>query len=53
METKKARTNGLDKFYTKKNISKKCINELDKQIKINKFDLVIEPSAGSEVFMLS
>jgi hypothetical protein len=41
---------GLDKFYTKKDISNKCIGEVDKQIKINNFDLVIEPSAGNGSF---
>jgi hypothetical protein len=49
-ETKKVRDIGLDKFYTKKDISNKCIGEVDKQIKINNFDLVIEPSAGNGSF---
>ena len=49
-ETKKVRDMGLDKFYTKRDISKKCINEVDKQIKLSKFDLVIEPSAGNGSF---
>lgn len=47
---KKVREMGLDKFYTKKNISKKCIDEVDKQLKIINFDLVIEPSAGNGSF---
>lgn len=48
--TKKTRTEGLDKFYTKPDISKKCINLLNDTINISSFDLIIEPSAGNGSF---
>jgi predicted RNA methylase len=38
----------LDKFYTNPDISKKCINEIKN---LNKYDLVIEPSAGNGSFL--
>jgi len=45
--------NIIDKFYTKKNIVKYCINLIKKYIKINKKkDLIIEPSAGNGSFIL-
>src|SRR3990167_3455648 len=50
-ETKKVREMGLDKFYTKKNISKMCIDLVDKEYKLETFDLIIEPSAGNGSFL--
>lgn len=40
----------LDKFYTKKEISKKVINTLKEKIDINKYDIILEPSAGNGSF---
>lgn len=37
---------GFDKFYTKKNLAKKLIDTLD----INKYNTIIEPSAGNGSF---
>ena len=37
----------LDKFYTKESVVKKLIKKID----FNKYDLVIEPSAGSGAFL--
>lgn len=53
MESKTAkdiRNQGLDKFYTKPNISLNCINKLNEIIPLNTFDLIVEPSAGSGSF---
>jgi hypothetical protein len=38
--------NNQDKFYTKEEVAKKCIDKLE----IKKYDLIIEPSAGSGSF---
>jgi len=40
----------LDQFFTKKDIAVECIKELEKEFKLNEFDLVIEPSAGEGSF---
>jgi hypothetical protein len=46
-ETKsKGRKNLLDKFYTKSDIAKMCIDKIN----LSDFDLIIEPSAGSGSF---
>lgn len=49
--TKKVREMGLDKFYTKKNISKMCIELVNDKFKLETFDLIIEPSAGNGSFL--
>lgn len=41
---------GLDKFYTNKEYSKKCI-EISLKSQEKKFDLIIEPSAGDGSFL--
>lgn len=41
----------LDKYYTKHDIVEKCLLELNSFFNINKFDVVIEPSAGSGNFL--
>ena len=41
----------LEKYYTKPSISKKLVSIIQKQIKINKNDIIIEPSAGSGSFI--
>lgn len=38
--------NSLDKFYTKTQIAKDCINKLN----LNDFNFIIEPSAGNGSF---
>lgn len=43
--------NTIDKFYTKNEIVKECINYIKKNIDISISDLIIEPSAGSGVFI--
>lgn len=40
----------LDKFYTKENISRECIDFLLKKINIKDFDIIVEPSAGNGSF---
>lgn len=37
----------LDKFYTKTDISRKCLSMID----LNKYDLIVEPSAGDGSFL--
>jgi len=37
----------LDKFYTKKEVVKKCLSLLN----FNKYDVIVEPSAGSGAFL--
>jgi hypothetical protein len=50
--TKIVREQGHDKFYTNENIVDICINSMNKIHDINKFDLIIEPSAGNGSFLL-
>lgn len=40
----------LDRFYTKPEVALKCINFFEIFFKLNKFDLIIEPSAGKGSF---
>ena len=40
-----------DKFYTSPKIAAKCFKYIKKFVKINKKDLIIEPSAGNGVFI--
>ena len=44
------RKKGLDQFYTKLNISKKCIDYIESKYNWNTWDLIIEPSAGNGSF---
>lgn len=45
--------NYLDKYFTKKHISRKCCKIVKENVKINrKKDLIIEPSAGNGSFIL-
>lgn len=48
--TKDVRKEGLDKFYTKIDYSKKCIEKVFELYDKEKFDLIIEPSAGNGSF---
>jgi len=43
--------NKYDKYYTNKKIVKTCCKIFKKYIKINKRDLIIEPSAGNGAFI--
>ena len=43
--------NTIDKFYTKSNIAEKCVKEFNNLVKLNKNDLIIEPSAGNGSFI--
>lgn len=49
-ETVKVRNEGLDKFYTKTETSKKCIEITGDIYEWDKWDLVLEPSAGNGSF---
>jgi predicted RNA methylase len=40
----------IDKYYTLPSIAKKCINLVSKHYYLDKFDLIIEPSAGNGSF---
>ncbi len=40
----------LDKFYTKKEVAKECVDFLQKHIDLKSYDLIIEPSAGNGSF---
>tara|TARA_B100001063_G_scaffold113151_2_gene105618 strand:+ start:1392 stop:2231 length:840 start_codon:yes stop_codon:yes gene_type:complete len=42
--------NGLDQFYTNKDIALKCYNKLLEIIDINEYDIHLEPSAGNGSF---
>ena len=48
--TGKQNKNGLDKFYTNKDIALKCYNQLTSLIDVNDYDIHLEPSAGSGSF---
>jgi len=45
------REEGLDKFYTIPTYSKKCIDKVFELYDINKFELIVEPSAGNGSFI--
>jgi predicted RNA methylase len=50
-QKKGLRRNTIDKYYTKINIVKQCIELVNKYIKISENDLIIEPSAGNGSFI--
>ena len=43
--------NTIDKYYTKQSVAKECIETVKKYISIQPDDVIIEPSAGSGVFI--
>lgn len=49
MDVKTVREAGLDKFYTRPEIAKNCINKIKEKYQI-KWNLIIEPSAGNGSF---
>jgi 16S rRNA A1518/A1519 N6-dimethyltransferase RsmA/KsgA/DIM1 with predicted DNA glycosylase/AP lyase activity len=51
MQNKGLNRNIIDKYYTKKEIVELCINKIKENIKINKKDLIIEPSVGNGAFI--
>ena len=50
-QTKGLERNTMDKFYTKRSISKICVKYVKKFVDINNNDLIIEPSAGNGSFI--
>jgi len=50
-EAKTIREEGLDKFYTIPTCSKKCIEKICELYDIEKWDLIVEPSAGNGSFL--
>jgi len=50
-QTKGLKRNIIDKYYTKSEIVKLCIDYIKTNIKIKKTDLIIEPSAGNGSFI--
>ena len=50
MDISKQNENGLDQFYTNKDIALKCYNKLNEIINVNEYDIHLEPSAGSGSF---
>ena len=50
METPKQNENGLDQFYTNKDVALKCYNKLNEIINVKEYDIHLEPSAGSGSF---
>jgi predicted RNA methylase len=50
MQNKGLNRNTIDKFYTKKEIAKICIELFEEYVKPDKDDIIIEPSAGSGSF---
>uniref|UniRef100_A0A6C0AQP5 DM2 domain-containing protein n=1 Tax=viral metagenome TaxID=1070528 RepID=A0A6C0AQP5_9ZZZZ len=51
-QTKGLKRNIIDKYYTKPDVVDTCINFVKQYIKIDKNDLIIEPSAGNGSFIL-
>ena len=50
-QTKGLKRNGIDKFYTKKEVAMYCINLFKEYVAPNNDDLIIEPSAGNGGFI--
>lgn len=50
--TKEVRDQGFDKFYTKKEYAKRCIDKVFETYNENYFGLIVEPSAGNGSFLL-
>jgi hypothetical protein len=50
-QTKGLKRNTIDKYYTKEEVAKECIETVKQYIHIQSDDIVIEPSAGSGVFI--
>lgn len=50
MDSPKQNENGLDQFYTNKDVAVKCYHKLNEIVNVNEYDLHLEPSAGSGSF---
>ena len=50
-ETDSIRKEGLDKFYTLPECSKRCIDKVSSMYDIARWDLIVEPSAGNGSFL--
>lgn len=50
-ETDSIRKEGLDKFYTLPECSKRCIDKVSSMYDITRWDLIVEPSAGNGSFL--
>jgi predicted RNA methylase len=50
-QSKGLKRNTIDKYYTKESVAKECVETVKKYIHINNNDIIIEPSAGSGVFI--
>ena len=50
-ETDSIRKEGLDKFYTLPECSKRCIEKVSTMYDIARWDLIVEPSAGNGSFL--
>lgn len=50
MDSPKQNENGLDQFYTNKDVALKCYHKLNEIVNVNEYDLHLEPSAGSGSF---
>jgi len=51
MDSKQVREEGLDKFYTLPDFSKKCIDTVSEMYDIGGWDFIVEPSAGNGSFL--
>lgn len=49
---KREKKNDLDKFYTKRHVSKRLIEATSRFCDLDQFDYILEPSAGSGSFLL-
>ena len=53
VQKKGLKRNTIDKYYTKENVVNQCIEFVKTKVKIEKKDLIIEPSAGNGSFIES
>ena len=49
-DTSKQNQNGLDQFYTNKDVAIKFYKKLNELLNLDEFDIHLEPSAGSGSF---
>ena len=50
-QTKGLKRDTVDKFYTKPSIASDCLKAFTQHIKLDKNDILIEPSAGNGAFI--
>lgn len=51
MDLRRVRDQGFDKFYTSKPFAKECIEAVFRRYGLDRFDLLVEPGAGSGSFL--